>query len=390
MLRPILRLTVWALVLTSFAAARAQAAPFTAGNLVVVRVGTGGIVVPGDAAPVFLQEFTPTAINGLVQTFDVTAASGGTFTLSTNNISEGQLARSPGIGQFLTLAGYGTAPGTAAVSTSSSAAVPRVVTRVNQYGGITTSAQITNGYDGGPIHGAVTDSSATRYWTSGGAAGGTGGTRFVPLGSTGASTQINATATNAVNIYNTPAPNPQQQLYSSSSVAGNQGVNTVGTGLPTSGSAMTLLPNGAGGPAPGNFVFHPNGNTLYVADTRQNGVGIQKWTRNPTTGAWTNTVNFGNNFSLGATVGVNGLAVDFSGANPILYATTVEAGLNRIVSITDSADFQVFGTVATAQANTVFRGLTFTPVPEPGTLLLAGAVGAGFVAFRLRRRPAIA
>lgn len=82
--------------------------------------------------------------------------------------------------------------------------------------------------------------------------------------------------------------------------------------------------------------------------------------------------------------GVRGLAVDFSGSNPVLYATTAESTLNRLVSYVDTGD-GVATTLAPAGTDTIFRGLDFTPVqvPEPSTCAL---LGIGGLAVLLRRR----
>ena len=80
------------------------------------------------------------------------------------------------------------------------------------------------------------------------------------------------------------------------------------------------------------------------------------------------------------------MAVDFGGSNPVLYATTTD---NRLVTVTDSgSNFTDAVTVlATAGANEAFRGVTFSPVPEPTAvgLFTAAVLGAGAVARRLRR-----
>jgi hypothetical protein len=65
------------------------------------------------------------------------------------------------------------------------------------------------------------------------------------------------------------------------------------------------------------------------------------------------------------------LTVDFSGANPIVYATTVEANANRLVRITDAGVGSTATLLATASTNTVFRGVAFAPKPCAPALLSA-------------------
>jgi hypothetical protein len=71
----------------------------------------------------------------------------------------------------------------------------------------------------------------------------------------------------------------------------------------------------------------------------------------------------------GSTVGARGLAVDFSGANPLIYATTGDASLaqNRLISIVDTGVSSTATLLATSGANEIYRGLSFAPstIPEP-------------------------
>jgi hypothetical protein len=60
-------------------------------------------------------------------------------------------------------------------------------------------------------------------------------------------------------------------------------------------------------------------------------------------------------------IGARGVAVDFSGAYPVIYATTAEATTNRLVSITDTGAMATVTTLATAGFNQLFRGLSLAP-----------------------------
>src|SRR5262245_10500634 len=91
---------------------RAVAAPFTPGNLVVVRVGDGTGTLGTAAAPTFLLECTTTGT--LVQTIPLpTAVSGSNHILTNagNATSEGFLTLSSN-GRYLLLGGYDAAVGT--------------------------------------------------------------------------------------------------------------------------------------------------------------------------------------------------------------------------------------------------------------------------------------
>ena len=79
------------------------------------------------------------------------------------------------------------------------------------------------------------------------------------------------------------------------------------------------------------------------------------------------------NFLSECTVGARGIAVDFSGASPIVYATTGEGSLaaNRLISIVDTGSGSAVTVLATSATGTILRGLEFAPVvPEPSSSLL--------------------
>ena len=90
---------------------------------------------------------------------------------------------------------------------------------------------------------------------------------------------------------------------------------------------------------------------------------------------------------------MNGVA----GSTVTLYGTSTEASANRLVSISDvltasggAFNPAGFTTLATAGASTAFRGVSFTPVPEPAHILLLSAAGTGVLYLARRRRPAAA
>jgi hypothetical protein len=384
--RSIRRCIMLAVLAVAVTGTSAVGGPFGPGNLVVVQVGAdGGPALTSAATAVFLKEYAITGGSAIQSVaLQTTAAGSGNaaLTMSGTASSEGALARSTD-GRYLTLAGYNADAGTGGVVGTTSATVNRIVGRVDlATGTVDTTTRLSDGHSGGNIRSAVT-TDGTTFWT-GGTGGATGGTRNVAFGSTGTSTSISNTPNNtrAVNIFN-------NQLYTSTMSGTFRGVNTVGNGLPTtSGQTTTLLP-GFDPLVTSNqnvyaFVF-TDANTLYVADERVSGVGliggVQKWTFDGTN--W----NYQYSAVLGAGAGARGLAVD---ANGVIYATTTETSQNRIVSLTDNGtSFSTATTLVTAGANTVFRGIAITPVPEPGSLLLCGLAGVGFAAIRRYRKRAV-
>ncbi len=133
--------------------------------------------------------------------------------------------------------------------------------------------------------------------------------------------------------------------------SGTRGLYQVGTGLPvTTGNTSTLLfSTSASASSPYQFAFSPTGTVVYVAD---DATGIYKWTFNGT--AWSSVL-------VNATT-CRGLIVDFSDANPVIYATTA-AATNSIIKITDAGSGYPIAatTIVTASANTAFRGIALAP-----------------------------
>ena len=102
-------------------------------------------------------------------------------------------------------------------------------------------------------------------------------------------------------------------------------------------------------------------NTLYVADDRTlaNGGGIQKWAFDGLT--WTLQYTL----STGLTHSCRGLTASTSGGITTLWATSSDATTgstgNKLITTVDTGASSAFTTVATAPANTAYRGIDFAP-----------------------------
>ena len=138
------------------------------------------------------------------------------------------------------------------------------------------------------------------------------------------------------------------------------------------------------GRSPYDFWFK-DANTVYVADdgSAANFGGIQKWVLSA--GIWSLQYTL---LNTGATTtGVRGLAGTLDGSgNAVLFGTT-SATTGSLITLTDTGAGSLATVLATAPANTSFRGVEFLPtaVPEPTSaalLLLGGA------ALALRRKKA--
>ena len=368
-----IRIPLFAAALAALVGTAAHARQFSPGNLVVCQVGDGAAALSSSATLASLLEFTTAGsqVGGALGLPTAVAGSNRRLTLSGTATSEGFLTLSRD-GRFLTMGGYDADLGTASITSSNSSAINRVVARINGNMIIDTSTAIADAATPGNIRSACSDD-GSGFWvgTSG------GGVRYAAFGAT-SSTQLNTTAPTNTRVTNIFAG----QLYMSAASGTFQGVGTLGAGLPTAAGQTPALLNGfptAAGPSSYDYFFS-DASTLYVADDRAvaSGGGIQKWVLSSGTWGLAYTLNT----SLSA--GVRGLCglVDPNGA-VTLYATTSQSSANQLVGVTDIGASSSFALLATAPANTAFRGVDFAPVPTPGTLGLIGA--AGLLAARRRR-----
>jgi predicted extracellular nuclease len=338
--------------------------PFTPGNLVVYRVGSGSGSLLNTGNPVFLDEYTPAG--ALVQSIPLpTAVSGSNLRLiaSGTATSEGLLTRSAD-GLYIVLSGYD-APipttGLAGTSTTVAPVVLRVVGRVDVAGNIDTSTGLNDWASGNNPRG-VASTNGTDLWVGGAA----GGVRYTTLGSS-TSTQLSTSVTNirAVGIF-------AGQLYNSDSSGLTIRLGVVGSGLPTTtGQIINNLPGFPTGGSPYGFFFAdldgtPGVDTLYVADdTNTAGVGgLSKFSL--VSGSWVSNGIVG--LQGDAYRGLTGV---ISGNTVTLYATrkggSGATGGGELVSIVDSSGYKgaFAGTptlLATAAGSTAFRGVALAPI----------------------------
>ena len=347
--------TVWSQV------QRTQAA-FTPGNLVVFRAGDGAAALAATGTVIFIDEYTTSGT--LVQSIPLpitTSGSNRRIVCVGNATTEGMMSRSAD-GQYLVVAGYDAAPGTASLAASTSVAVNRVVAQIDNTATINTTTALTDAISGGNPRG-VCSTNGTDIWISGTSSG--GGVRYTTLGST-TSISLATTPTNlrSVNIFG-------GQLYSSSQ-SGAFRLTTVGTGTPTTaGQTITNLPGfptATGSPYGYYFADLDAGvaglDVVYVADDGS-GTGFQKYSL--VGGVWVANGNIpvtGN--------GLRGITATVSGTTVTMYGTN---GVN-LVSLTDASGYNatISGTVTTLAAagtNTAFRGIAFAPVPTAAPVLSA-------------------
>lgn len=388
---------------------------FTVGNLVVSLVGDGvtPITTGTVAMPVTLQEYTTAGVatTGSVTLPTTNTVNGWAFAGQNSSTSFGFLKRSVD-GRYLTIAGANIPAGTTGSVFSSGAQPNRVVAVVNSSGYANTWTRFNAA--GTTPRSAITTNGTDIWWSGDAGSGGTGGIRYVTLGSATSGVPLASGDGTSSTTAGQPAPVPlnsrvlnifNNQLYGSAATAvGPNGANNisfrgvfnVGTGLPTTANQLGSLIVGSGTTNQGlqdstyDFYF-ADASTLYVADDDSSAPatgGVTKWKLTGST--WNKTWLA----TPASTQGVRALAgvTDPISGNVELYGiTAVASGQNALVKLTDTLSGTVAPTwsaaLATAPTNYVFRGVAFAPVPEPAAV---GIGLAGFatllVAQRLRRR----
>ena len=118
--------------------------------------------------------------------------------------------------------------------------------------------------------------------------------------------------------------------------------------------------------------MNPDQTVAYLADAS---AGVQKYVKTGDT--WKLAYNFTIPQNIppkeNHAAGCFGLAVDFRGPAPIVYATTTEGygntvNSNRVVRIVDTnANAPVTTIAQSGSTNMVYRGVEFTPEPAPAT-----------------------
>jgi hypothetical protein len=343
----------------------------TGGDLYVYQAGDGATAAgSGVGAPAFIDQFGTAqgASSGTLNSFiaqtvlpSTPVSDGGNFLSQGQGQQDGQISYNGGA-DVLVFGGYS---GTAVNSSiNSPAAANRDIGQVNASGAFSFAVQNATVYggnntSGGLLRGATTDGGGN-YWASGTASsGGLQGVWYYGSG-TAAALIGTGTATRGLEAYG------GNLFYTTGS-----GVSMI-TGMPQSGThTPTLL--FAAGSTPYGFTFGPNMLTAYVANEAG---GIVKAVYSGTFsggaysgGAWTTTtIDSGTKFDW--------VTADFSGANPVIYATTLAGStgnqLDEIVDNGGSDPVTLLDTMAGTSADSGnYDGIVFVPAPEPSVLALA-------------------
>jgi len=369
-------LTISFVLFTSTSANAASS--LLADSLLVYRVGTGtgSLLNTGNSA--FLDEYSRTGT--LVQSINLGIVASGTAS------SEGLISRS-GDGRYIVATGYASTGGSS-ISSSTSASNARVIARIDSAGNVDSTTRLTNYASGNNPRSAWSADGSSFY-----AVGGTGGIVYATLGAT-SGTAVTPTGTGLlsnmrqINVFN-------NQLYASSSSGAFRLATTGGAPSSTTGQTLTNLSGwstSVGSPYAfflADLSSSVDGlDTAYVADDNTGSAGgLLKYSL--VSGTWTLTGQIGT-----GTDAYRGLAAEQLVDGSInLFATrkggSSATGGGELVSITDAAGYNAsFSTttptlLATAAANTAFRGVSLSTVPEPSS---AALLGLGFLALLGVRR----
>lgn len=377
----------------------AQASPITGGDLVIVRVGDGSTTASGTALPVTLDEYkvtyTGNVPTGVVLQQSIPLPTGAAGTAPTSGqryVGQGGTAGGEGgltlstDGKYMTLVGYNSGLGDV-TNPGAAGTEDRVIGRLDLASGTVDTSTVLTGLSGSNAIRNGFTTNGTDFWVATSA----GGVRYTTFGNTsGGGTALTGTSNERrVSVYN-------GQLYTSRMSGSIEGVATVGTGTPVSGTqTVTLLP---GLPTATNSIydyFFADPNTLYMVDDRNTGAGagLEKWTFNGTT--WTMAYSLLVNPTGSGTVGVKSLtgSVDAQG-NVVLFGSTTGTQGNYLYGFADTlSNTNVANVTANKLVNAgtdytgslwSLRGVAIAPaVPEPTSLALA--LPAAAVLFRRRR-----
>ncbi|MDP4264526.1 MAG: T9SS type A sorting domain-containing protein [Bacteroidota bacterium] len=330
--------------------------PFTAGNIVVYRIGDGSATLTSSATKVYLDEYTPDGV--LIQSILMPIAASGSNNILTgrgSGNSEGMLNLSAD-GRYLVVPGINTAPG-------GSGSTATIIGLVDFNGAINTSTAVTDYTEGSNIPKSAISDNGNRLWFSG-----TGAIRYATTGST-SSTLLYA---NGVKSYTNLNIVDSQLYVAGVDASSNNAIFTVGIGLPTTtGQNITILP---GLPSMGTQTFAfadldpatPGADVLYIADQGTPG-GILKFSL--VGGSWVSNGNIGtvNDRYGGLTLRVSGNTVTLFATRRGANSAPIRGG--ELVKLTDNSGYNgtltgtptVIASVATT--NTMaFRGVAKVPL----------------------------
>ncbi len=342
--------------MTALAASHAIAGPFTAGNLVVERLGNGTETLGTTGNNIFFDEYTTTGVaqGSPVQSIAIPTNAGASPMIEAGTGgTTGSITLTPD-GLTLVFPGYATnLPNTVTITTGTSAAVPRAVGTLNGNGVYTQVATNTNAFSGSNIRGAAGDGEGN-FWAAGTASTTTVNAGVFYFGTAGPATDVFTDNLRGVRVFNGTL------WFTTDSSSPGVGIWAF-TGQPTAAATPTEIITFGANDSDYNFSVSPNGTVIYDADdggSAASNAGISKWTGSGTN--WTRSYILLNNGTTGTAC--FGLTVDWTTTPPTLYATTTSASGNSLIKTVDNGPgTTTFTVLATSGTKQFFRGVAFVP-----------------------------
>lgn len=351
-----------------------HAAAISPGDLVIYRVGDGTAALGTTATSVFLDEYTTGG--SLVQSIPLPTSGAGVLTAVGNATTEGDISRSSD-GTTLTFTGYQKTAGGTSPASDTYLVTPRLIGALSLSGAVSqySLTNVNGSTAANTIRSATSVDGSSAFWISTSVNVDYVGSPS-PFGS--GATLIDARNSRQVNLGGTT-------LYGangSTTITGK--VQSYGV-LPTGATVPTAVVTLALADAVNSFALFDldpsasadsaGDDTLYALSTVE-GL-LRKYTFNGS--SW---VASGST----ATAAAN-LTGSASGGSVSLFLTTT----TTLSTITDSSGYNAnltgsISSLATAGANTGFRGLNMFPVPEPSTAVLGGLGLLGLIFARRNKK----
>lgn len=353
-------LMLGALVTPGLQAPASAVEAITADELAVVVVGDGS-TYDNVAGPVTIQHIDSEGQLG--PSIGIPTEGEGDqhgFTIGVNRDQAGALQQSVDR-QFVTLGGYDAPVGMSDVNGTEAPDVLRVIARIDASGEVDTSTTLAGSFNERHVRGVVSVD-GSRYWAAGHGGDSSNPVRAGVLTAEHGSDTPEALVTGGSQERNSRVPVIHDgQLYVSSDRSDYNGVNRVGTGLPTGPADQELI---AAAPV-GREVAHDFafiGDHLYVTYT-DGDPAIVRYGMDAD--AWVAEDAFPGEFW--------GLTGREASDGTVLYATRGSEAQNELVAILDEPDTEgsafadaASEILAVAEANTAFRGVAFAPGFTPG------------------------
>jgi hypothetical protein len=351
-------------------AASAQPNTFLPGCLAVLRAGDGLLELELKRSPIFIDQFDAGGFNsGPSATVRIPTNGADAFFFNGHAATEGNLTRSPDH-KLLAFAGYGGVSLLESKGTPSLLDIGRGFCTVDAAGAIHTTIYKSHGLLGKMNPRGVATDGSNSFWGCGNSFGCyyynpanlAEPVAFKAIPNSRSIRIINNTLYTTLNGPDGTAGDMPAGIFAFEDGHGNAAP------LPHSAdSSLKLLVSAAPAYAKNvGFDINTAGTVAYTSDTV---AGIQKYVK--TNGTWKLEYNFSipQNIpqDLNHATGCFGLVVDFSGAAPIVYATTTEGyggcvNSNRVVRIVDTGARATVTTLAQApSARMAYRGIEFSP-----------------------------